>query len=331
MSFQRSSGVLLHPTSLPGGRLGPEAFAFVDWLAEAGQRWWQMLPLSPPDRYGSPYSSHSAFAASAALLADPAAPVSPVELASFRARNAYWIDDYAGFAGAVADQVRFEREWAALRGYARSRGVHVIGDVPIFVSRASIDVSAHPALFLRGFVAGAPPDALSASGQLWGSALYDWAALRRSGYRWWIERFRRSFELFELARIDHFRGFVASWAVPEGDRTAARGRWRRGPGAALFRAVEAELGPLPLIAEDLGVITPPSSACASSSACPGCGCSSSPSAAAPATRTGPRTTTNGASSSPAPTTPTPRSAGGRPSPTAAAQRAGSTPPSRTGA
>ena len=259
MDFQRSSGVLLHPTSLPGGRFGPEAFRFVDWLAEAGQSWWQVLPLGPPDRYGSPYSSPSAFATSAALLADAAAPVSAEELAGFRARNAYWVEDYARFAGreAVADQVRFEREWAALRDYGCSRGVRVFGDVPMFVSRESIDVRAHPALFVRGVVAGAPPDALSASGQVWGSALYDWPRLRRSGYRFWIERFRRSLELVELARIDHFRGFVASWAVPEGDATAERGRWRRGPGAALFRAVEAELGRLPLVAEDLGVITPP--------------------------------------------------------------------------
>ena len=259
MDIQRSSGVLLHPTSLPGGRFGPEAFRFVDWLVEAGQRWWQVLPLGPPDRYGSPYSSPSAFATSAALLGDPGAPVSADELAAFRARNAYWVEDYAHLAGrgAVADQVRFEREWAALRDYGRSRGVRVFGDVPMFVSRESIDVRVHPSLFLRGVVAGAPPDALSAAGQVWGSTLYDWPRLRRSGYRFWIERFRRSFGLFELARIDHFRGFVASWAVPEGDATAERGRWRRGPGAALFRAVEAELGRLPLVAEDLGVITPP--------------------------------------------------------------------------
>jgi 4-alpha-glucanotransferase len=259
VDLQRASGVLLHPTSLPGGRLGREARRFVDWLAEAGQSWWQVLPLSPPDGHGSPYSSSSAFAASAALLADPDAPVAASELDAFRARNAYWIDDYARFAGAdaVADQVRFEREWTALREYAHDRGVRLIGDVPIYVSRESIDVRTHPALFLRGVVAGAPPDALSATGQVWGSALYDWPALRASGYRWWIERFRRTFDLVDMARIDHFRGFVASWAVPEGDATAERGRWRRGPGAAFFRAVEAELGRLPLFVEDLGVITPP--------------------------------------------------------------------------
>ena len=105
-------------------------------------------------------------------------------------------------------------------------------------------------------MAGAPPDALSATGQLWRNPLYDWPALQRSGYRWWIERLRRSFELFDLVRVDHFRGFVSFWQVPAGDRTARHGRWHRGPGAAVFRAAEAELGPLPVVAEDLGVITP---------------------------------------------------------------------------
>jgi 4-alpha-glucanotransferase len=254
----RSSGVLLHPTSLPEGRFGPEARRFVDWLAEAGQSWWQVLPLGPPDVHGSPYNAGSAFAGSAALLANPRARVTGAELARFRARNAFWIEDYERFAGAGAgaDQVRFEREWTALREYARKRGIRLIGDVPIFVGRESVDVRAHPGLFLEGAVAGAPPDALSATGQLWGSALYDWPAVRATGYRWWIERFRRVFELVDLARIDHFRGFVSYWSVPESAATALGGRWRRGPGAAFFRAVEAELGPLPLIAEDLGVITP---------------------------------------------------------------------------
>ncbi len=259
MDLPRSSGVLLHPTSLPGGRLGAEAYRFVDWLAAAGQSWWQVLPLGPPDGHGSPYNSTSAFASSPALLARPRERVTRDEARAFRELHRFWIDDWAGFAGpgAVEDQVRFEREWRELRGYAAARGVRLIGDVPIFVSRESVDVRAHPELFLRGLVAGAPPDALSASGQLWGSALYDWPALRARGYRWWIERFRRTFGLVDLARIDHFRGFVCYWAVPSGARTAARGRWRRGPGAAPFRAAERELGELRLIAEDLGVITEP--------------------------------------------------------------------------
>ena len=259
MDLERSSGVLLHPTSLPGGRLGAEALRFVDWLAEAGQSWWQLLPLTPPDVHRSPYCSPSAFAASPALLGAPEAPVSAGERAGFRARNAYWIEDYERLAGGgpVDDQVRFEREWSELREYARRRGVRLIGDLPIFVARDGVDALAHPDLFLAGVAAGAPPDALSVTGQLWGTALYDWHAVRAGGYRWWIERFRRTFQLVDRARLDHFRGFVASWAVPEGDSTAIRGQWRRGPGASLFRAVEAELGPLELIAEDLGVITVP--------------------------------------------------------------------------
>ena len=154
------------------------------------------------------------------------------ELEAFRAAHAFWIDDWERFAGAgaAADQVRFEREWSALRRYAAARGVRLIGDIPLYVGAGSADHLAHPDLFQRGFVAGAPPDALSATGQLWGNPLYDWPALRRQGYRWWIERLRRASQLADLARIDHFRGFVAYWSVPARARSARAGRWRRGPG-----------------------------------------------------------------------------------------------------
>lgn len=271
MQLTRSSGILLHPTSLPSGRLDADAYAFVDWLAAAGQSWWQMLPLGPPDEYGSPYRARSAFAGSAQLLAEPKAPVSESEIEELVARQSYWIGGWARFAGqwaggaagkaadarpqaggALADQVRFEREWQALRAYARERGIRLIGDVPIYVADVGADVETWPELFAHGSVAGAPPDALSASGQLWGNPLYDWPAHRAAGYRWWVERFRRTFELVDVARIDHFRGFVSYWAVPEGHRTAKRGRWQRGPGRELFDAV----GDMPFIAEDLGVITP---------------------------------------------------------------------------
>jgi len=254
----RSSGVQLHPTSLPGGRLGREAYRFVDWLAEAGQSWWQMLPLGPPDRYRSPYKARSAFAAWPGLLADPRAPVARAEELDFRSREEYWIGDWERLAGrgAVADQVRFGREWSALRSYASERGIHVFGDMPIYVAEGSADHLAHPELFQRGLVAGAPPDAYTERGQLWGNPLYDWPALERRGYRWWVERMRRAFSLFDLVRIDHFRGFVAYWAVPEGARDARSGRFRRGPGRAPFDAASRALGPLPLVAEDLGVITP---------------------------------------------------------------------------
>jgi 4-alpha-glucanotransferase len=258
MQLPRSSGIFLHPTSLPSGRLDDEAYRFVDWLEAAGQSWWQVLPLGPPDEVGSPYRSASAFAASPLLLAEPDAAVSEREVEDFVARHAYWTGGWAGFAGeeALADQVRFEREWTALRDYARRRGVRLIGDVPIYVSDAGADVDAWPELFAAGEVAGAPPDALSANGQHWGNPLYNWAAHRATGYHWWIERFRRVFELVDLTRVDHFRGFVSYWAIPERNMTARSGKWRRGPGAELFRAVERALGELPLIAEDLGVITP---------------------------------------------------------------------------
>jgi 4-alpha-glucanotransferase len=257
LSLQRASGVQLHVTSLPGGRLGPPAYEFVDWLAAAGQSWWQVLPLGPPDRHRSPYKSRSAFAAWPGLLADPRAPVSSAEITDFRERQAYWIGDWERFSarGAVADQVRFQREWSALRAYAAERRVRILGDVAIYVAPGSADHRAHPELFQEGRVAGAAPDSFSDTGQLWGNPLYDWPALHRRRYRWWVERLRRTLELFDLARIDHFRGFVAYWAVPAGARNALAGSWRRGPGRALFETVERELG-LPFVAEDLGVITP---------------------------------------------------------------------------
>ena len=258
MRLERASGVLLHPTSLPGGRLGEEAYRFVDWLAAAGQSWWQVLPLGPPDKSRSPYNAASAFAGSRHLLAEPRAHVTADHIEDFVARHSFWIGDWAAFEGnaAVADQVRFEREWNALRDYARRRDVRIFGDVPIYVAPGSAEHMAHPELFASGEVAGAPPDSLSATGQHWGNPLYDWKAHQATDYRWWIERLRRTFELVDMARIDHFRGLVAYWAIPERHKTAQHGRWRRGPGAELFRAAQAVLGELPLVAEDLGVITP---------------------------------------------------------------------------
>jgi 4-alpha-glucanotransferase len=138
MALTRSSGVLLAVASLPGGRLGEEAYRFVDWLEAAGQSWWQVLPLGPPDEHGSPYKARSAFAGSTELLAEPRAAVTLDELESFVARHPYWIGEWAAFEGrgAVAGQVRFEREWSALRRYAAERGVRIFGDLPIYVSEA---------------------------------------------------------------------------------------------------------------------------------------------------------------------------------------------------
>ena len=256
MKLQRSCGVVLHPTSLPSGRLDADAYAFVDWLAEAGQSWWQVLPLGPPDEHGSPYASASAFAAWDGFLGRPDAPVARREVAAFRQENAYWIRDWEAAGGSVDDQVRFQREWSALRAYARERGVCLIGDLPIYVAHGSVDHDAHPELFLPGLVAGAPPDDLGPKGQHWGNPLFDWEAVARDGYRWWVERLRRTLALVDLTRIDHFRGFAKFWAIPADAPDARSGSWLPGPGAKVFAAAEAELGPLPVIAEDLGLITP---------------------------------------------------------------------------
>jgi 4-alpha-glucanotransferase len=255
----RASGLQLHITSLPGGRLGREAYEWVDWLHSAGQSYWQVLPLGPPDRNRSPYKSSSAFACWPGLLERPGAPVSAGEEADFREREAFWIGDWerAARRRGVRDQVRFDREWRALREYANGAGVSIIGDVPLYVAPKSVDHRAHPSLFASGIVAGAPPDRFTADGQLWGNPIYDWPALQRRGYRWWAERLRRAATLYDLTRIDHFRGLVAYWAVPAGAPNARHGRWRRGPGAAPLLAAQRRLGRLPLIAEDLGVITPP--------------------------------------------------------------------------
>jgi 4-alpha-glucanotransferase len=255
----RSAGVLAHVTSVPGGTLG-DARRFVDWLAAAGVAWWQILPLGPPDEHGSPYRSASAFAGWPGLLSAPRARVTVDDEDALCATQP-WIAEWASFLGtgreAVRDQVRFDREWATLRSHAADAGVRLIGDVPIYVAPGSADHLAHPDLFRPGAVAGVPPDAYSATGQRWGNPLFDWPAHRRQGYAWWTARLRRTFDLVDLTRIDHFRAFTAYWAVPEWCPTAVDGRWQRGPGRALFDAASDALGPLPVIAEDLGVITDP--------------------------------------------------------------------------
>jgi 4-alpha-glucanotransferase len=347
---RRASGVLLHPTSLPGdgvGDLGPEAHRFVDWLVEAGQSFWQVLPLAATGEGGSPYNALSAFAGNVALLSPrlmlddglleedetecpealpgdcvkfvPVArwkdrllrrahgafragwtPSLKRAFAEYRDRSAGWLDDWALFralrdehggaawsewpeglrrrdddalrraASRLQDEVErhafgqflFDRQWGALRAHANERGVRIIGDVPIFVAYDSADVWAHQEIFeldekgRSTVVSGVPPDYFSETGQRWGNPLYRWEVLESTGYRWWVERFRRTLEMVDVVRIDHFRGFESYWEIPAGEETAINGRWMPGPGRALFRALETELGPLPLIAEDLGLITP---------------------------------------------------------------------------
>jgi 4-alpha-glucanotransferase len=159
-------------------------------------------------------------------------------------------------------QFQFFAQWGALRAYAHERGVRIMGDLPIFAAHDSADVWASPELFQLAedgqptHVAGVPPDYFSATGQRWGNPLYRWGAMRKTGYRWWIRRFRALLALVDVVRVDHFRGFEAYWEVPASEPTAMRGRWVKGPGASFFRAVERALGRLPIVAENLGVITP---------------------------------------------------------------------------
>jgi len=158
-------------------------------------------------------------------------------------------------------QWRFFRQWAVLKAYANGKGVRIVGDTPIFVAHASADVWAHPELFeldaegRATVVAGVPPDYFSATGQRWGNPLYRWSTHAKDGYAWWVQRVRRTFELVDIVRVDHFRGFAGYWEIPAAEPTAMHGQWRPGPGAALFEAITQALGPLPIIAEDLGIIT----------------------------------------------------------------------------
>jgi len=186
----------------------------------------------------------------------PLASRNPVALASARdvhaERVAFW----------TFCQWCFFRQWLALKRYANGRGIEIIGDAPIFIAHQSAEAWARPELFELDaagrptVVAGVPPDAFSATGQRWGNPLYRWEAHARDGYAWWVQRIRRTFELVDMVRIDHFRGFAGYWEIPASAHTAVNGRWLPGPGEALFKAIARELGPLPIIAEDLGVITP---------------------------------------------------------------------------
>ena len=185
-----------------------------------------------------------------AALRDPAA------LLDWRTRLADSVEHYR------REQSLFFTQFQSLRQACADRGIQLMGDLPIYVAHDSADVWSNPSLFKldpRGRLlgqAGVPPDYFSATGQLWGNPIYDWDAMRRDGYDWWIRRMRAAFELFDLVRVDHFRGFEAYWEVPGGDTTAVNGRWVEGPGADLLTAITTALGPLPIVAENLGVITP---------------------------------------------------------------------------
>lgn len=359
MRLRRSSGILLHPTSLPGqfgiGDIGPQAARFVEWLASAGQRLWQVLPLGPTGYGDSPYAPFSSFAGNELLISPEllhrdgwltkaeltaarfpetgsmdygtvipakralirtaaerlvASETNNIGLMEFRHRNASWLDDYALFmdikreydelarlqgvrdsswncwwpeplarrnpdalkerrqtsarsiALVEAEQYLFRTQWDELRAIAANHDVTVLGDLPIFVAMDSADAWSRPALFRLdaggkpSAVAGVPPDYFSADGQLWGNPLYAWERHEADGFAWWVARIEAALSLYDMVRIDHFRGLAACWAVPAGEQTARNGSWEPAPGAALLSALASKLGTeLPIVAEDLGFIT----------------------------------------------------------------------------
>lgn len=343
--MRRQSGVLAHITSLPGphgiGTLGEDARQFVQTLADAGQHYWQMLPVGPTGYRDSPYQSPSTFAGNPLLIdlndlvadgllqrpeieqltALPCHRVDFGELIPDKGRllilaarrflrrggeNGYdefrqtpWLDAYATYA-AIKQSYRgrswvewerglamrvpaalarasarlagrievertiqyfFHRQWELLIEHAKSLGVALIGDLPIFVAHDSADVWSRPDLFHLGsggrptVVAGVPPDYFSATGQRWGNPLYNWDVHRSERYQWWGDRLRATFSRFDMVRIDHFRGFVAFWEIPAFEPTAVNGHWVDGPALELFTALQSRIGPMSIIAEDLGIIT----------------------------------------------------------------------------
>ncbi len=342
----RESGILMHITSLPGpygvGTMGKEAYRFVDFLKEAGQRVWQILPLNPTGYGDSPYQSCSTYAGNHYLIdldqlidmgllyreevesVDWGWQADRVDFgiqynnrlrvlhmafaryrdedqsfARFRAENDSWLPDFALFMALkernggkpwyewenalkfrdpkaienafcdLAESVQFycfvqylfQRQWSALRDYAHQAGLRIIGDVPIYVPLDSVDVWTATELFCLDeqlnptAVAGCPPDAFTADGQLWGNPLYRWDVMRRDGYQWWMRRLAAAGTRYDVVRLDHFRGFESYWAVPFGDPTARYGQWIKGPGMEFIDTIRRELPQLQLIAEDLGFLT----------------------------------------------------------------------------
>ncbi|MBR0163339.1 MAG: 4-alpha-glucanotransferase [Lachnospiraceae bacterium] len=347
---KRACGILLPVFSLPSaygiGSLSKEAFEFVDFLKDAGQSYWQMLPEGPTGYGDSPYAAFSTFAGNPyfidieALIADGLLTKreagryrfgdDPVhidygllyknrlrllrlayergkrdaalqkKISAFERKNRAWLKDYALFAvlkeknggkswDTWEDGVRlrkraalqrasaeykdgisfqvflqylFDTQWHRLKAYANEKGIGIIGDLPIYVAFDSADTWSHPELFYLDDdrrpieIAGCPPDDFARLGQRWGNPLYRWDVHKKTGYAWWIERFRHVFSMYDIVRIDHFRGFESYYAIDASHETAEHGVWRKGPGADLFKKMEQALGKKRVIAEDLGFLTP---------------------------------------------------------------------------
>ncbi|MCH5210587.1 MAG: 4-alpha-glucanotransferase [Oscillospiraceae bacterium] len=345
--MMRKSGILMHISSLPSdygiGTMGNEAYKFVDFLYEAKQRCWQILPLGPTSYGDSPYQSFSTNAGNpyfidldilqeeGLLKKSDYSSLNwgknskktdyetiynnrfkvlrkafkkfkeniPNEFNDFLHKNEKWISNYAMFMSIKDEndgkswllwddslrkrdshalwefnssheddimfweflQFKFFEQWNKLKKYANEKGISIIGDIPIYVALDSAEVWVYPDLFeldndlIPTAVAGCPPDAFSPTGQLWGNPLYRWQRHKEFGYNWWIDRIKAATELYDIVRIDHFRGFEGYYSIPYGDETAEHGQWLKGPGMELFGAVKNALGDLPIIAEDLGFLT----------------------------------------------------------------------------
>ena len=345
--MNRAAGILLPITSLPSkygiGCFSKSAYDFVDWLKQAGQTYWQILPLCPTSYGDSPYQSFSTFAGNPyfisleALITEGVLTREECESADFGNQaddidyekiynhrytllrkayersnitqnenylrfvneNSWWLSDYALFMavkerfGGVewtqwAEDIRlrwdfamdyyrkelyfeiefqqymqfkFFEQWYYLKRYANERGIQIVGDIPIYVAMDSADTWAHPELFqlneqnIPYAVAGCPPDGFSADGQLWGNPLYRWEYHKNTGYDWWVSRLAYCFRLYDVVRIDHFRGFDEYFSIPYGAESAKTGHWEKGPGIELFRCIEQRLGWHEVIAEDLGYVT----------------------------------------------------------------------------
>ena len=345
--MNRTAGILLSVSSLPGrfgiGCFSKSAYDFVDWLKEAGQTYWQILPLGPTSYGDSPYQSFSTFAGNPYFIsldelieegvltekecknADFGKKADDIDYEKiykkrypllrkayersrvsenpdyvrFVEENRWWLSDYALFM-AVKDrfegtpwtewaedirlrwqnamdyyrrelyfdiefhqylQYQFHKQWTKLKAYANEKGIKIIGDIPIYVAMDSADAWAHPELFqldennVPTAVAGCPPDGFSADGQLWGNPLYRWDYHQNTGYGWWMSRMWYCFQLYDVVRIDHFRGFDEYYSIPFGSENAKNGHWEKGPGIDLFRCMEQRLGRHQVIAEDLGYVT----------------------------------------------------------------------------
>ncbi len=348
MKLERGSGILCHITSLPSaygiGDLGPEAFRFVDLLAQARQKYWQILPLNPTDAifYESPYSSLSAFAVNPLFISperladdglltkdDIAAPpfeqngsvdyeavkkykmdalaiafkrwtsTSDKDFDDFEKEHSFWLDDYALFSvlkdqfdGAswvdwpvelrdrhtsalaqkrkeLAEKILFvkfhqylvHKQWKALKAHCAARNVKIIGDLPIYVEHGGVDVWCSPELFKLNevkrpyVVAGVPPDYFSKTGQRWGNPIYNWEKMQQNKFAWWSNRLAQNLKLFDIVRIDHFRGLVAYWEVPAEEKTAVKGEWVKVPTDDFIAALQKACPNFNVIAEDLGLVT----------------------------------------------------------------------------